>query len=91
MPTPDTTTSRRQLRVTLCEVRHAHSAKENKDWHFAKAEIPNEYPGAIWSTMRLSCTSTDEPFPSDWKEGATVTVHVSQFDVVEGNGKFRPL
>lgn len=90
MPNP-ATSNRRVLRVKLLEVRNAHSAKDNTDWHFAKAELPNEYPGALWSTMRLKCTQTDAPFPSDWKEGVEVDVQISKFDVVEGEGAFRPL
>lgn len=87
----ESNTDHRHLKVRLIEVRHSKDAKENVEWHFAKAELPNIYPGAVWSTMRLTCTTKDEPFPSDWKEGNEVLVAVRKFDVVAGDGSFRPL
>lgn len=62
------------------------SAKQNKTYWFAYAEIPSvPLMGNIFSTIRLTAVR-NEPFPSHWTPGARVRARIRDVKGQKGEG-----
>lgn len=86
----DTPKKRNEIEVELIEVTprdHGQfSAKQNKTYWFAYAEIPSlSGIGNRYSTIRLTAMR-NEPFPPHWIEGAKVRATVRDIKGRDGEG-----
>lgn len=79
-----------EIEITLLAVtpkdRGQFSAKQNKTYWFAYAEIPTPpMIGNRYSTLRLSSVR-NEPFPSHWIAGAKVRAVITNVKGSDGEG-----
>lgn len=82
--------NRNEIEITLLAVTPKEegqfSAKQNKTYWFAYAEIPAApLTGNIFSTVRLTAVR-NEPFPSHWIPGATVRARIRDLKGQKGEG-----
>lgn len=82
--------NRNELEITLLDVtpkdKGQFSAKQNKTYWFAYAEIPSpDLIGNRFSTVRLTAVQ-NEPFPSHWVPGARVLVRITNIKGQDGEG-----
>lgn len=86
----DTPKNPNEIEITLLSVtpkdEGQFSAKQNKTYWFAYAEIPSvPLMGNIFSTIRLTSVR-NEPFPSHWVPGARVRARVRDVKGQKGEG-----